>query len=327
MDSGHCTVEKLTEAIKLVENLRSSVYLVFDDLVGGKTISDGIKDHRAINDKEKGKKLVANLHLNLQNGVHKALSMVETSMTGLGRYYLSTIPTNPGFHLMSLETDDQRSQQVYELLQKDYLGVAKLCDNSELMFKSLIRNMKIRSTMEIEPTPVANIYQSIQAPRTHLESFVANMTARFTSPGSQTNLKLVVMQSSSGNMLKAIVGTVLKACIMMQGLIVDRVVVHSFNEETTNETIWPASRFILFQRLTEVANAASLYYQNSTKFFFWLSCYINLYSQPCKGCGKILCDENNRDRYLPPIRRDYSHPDVPYHLSCFHNSDEIRGYS
>ena len=54
MDSGHCTVEKLTEAIKLVENLRSSVYLVFDDLVGGKTISDGIKDHRAINDKEKG---------------------------------------------------------------------------------------------------------------------------------------------------------------------------------------------------------------------------------------------------------------------------------
>ena len=49
-----CNVEKLTETIRLVENLRSSVYMVFDELVGGKTIFDGIKDHRTINDKEKG---------------------------------------------------------------------------------------------------------------------------------------------------------------------------------------------------------------------------------------------------------------------------------
>ena len=50
-----CTVDKLTETIKLVENLRAAVYVVFDELVGGKTINDGIKDHRAITDKEKGR--------------------------------------------------------------------------------------------------------------------------------------------------------------------------------------------------------------------------------------------------------------------------------
>lgn len=56
MDSTSiCNVEKLTETIKLVENLRSCVFIVFDELVGGKTINDGIKDHRTINDKEKGK--------------------------------------------------------------------------------------------------------------------------------------------------------------------------------------------------------------------------------------------------------------------------------
>lgn len=41
-----CTVEKLTEAARMVENLRAAVYVVFDELVGGKTINDGIKDHR-----------------------------------------------------------------------------------------------------------------------------------------------------------------------------------------------------------------------------------------------------------------------------------------
>ena len=54
-NSNICSVEKLTETIKLVENLRATVYVVFDELVGGKTINDGIKDHRTINDKEKGK--------------------------------------------------------------------------------------------------------------------------------------------------------------------------------------------------------------------------------------------------------------------------------
>ena len=53
-NSNICSVEKLTETIKLMENLRSTVYVVFDELVGGKTINDGIKDHRTINDKEKG---------------------------------------------------------------------------------------------------------------------------------------------------------------------------------------------------------------------------------------------------------------------------------
>ena len=59
-----------------------------------------------------GKKMVANLHLNLQNGVNKALNMLETSMASLGRYPLSTLPHNPGFHLLSLETNDIRGQEV-----------------------------------------------------------------------------------------------------------------------------------------------------------------------------------------------------------------------
>lgn len=56
--------------------------------------------------------MVANLHLNLQNGVNKALAMLETSMSGLGRYPLSTLPPNPGFHLVSLEANDNQTQQV-----------------------------------------------------------------------------------------------------------------------------------------------------------------------------------------------------------------------
>ncbi|KAL5267136.1 hypothetical protein ACHWQZ_G004238 [Mnemiopsis leidyi] len=322
-NSNICSVEKLTETIKLVENLRATVYVVFDELVGGKTINDGIKDHRTINDKEKGKKMVANLHLNLQNGVNKALNMLESSMSSLGRYPLSALPHNPGFHLLSLETTDSAGQELYETLHNDYMHVYKICDNSGLMFKSLTRNMKIPNTQDIEPISQTNIYHTIKAPRSHLESFVANMNQRFGSSGGSQVLKLNLMKTSSGNMLKAIVGTVLKANIMMQGLLVDRVVVHSFNEETTNENIWPPSKFIVFNRLTEIANSAALYYGSSSKFFFWLSYYQNLYSQPCKSCGKILMDENNRDRYLPPVRRDFVHQDMVYHLSCYQSNDEL----
>ena len=228
------------------------------------------------------------------------------------------------------------------------------------MFKSLSRNMKIRNAGDIEIVPPSNKFQSILASRAYLESFVANMNSRFTREGTQVlltgchicilyktasecsifrkfkiriynpinspplqSLKLIVMQSSSGTMLKAIVSQVLKANIIMQGIVVDRVIIHSFNEETTNETIWPPSKFIVFNKLTEIANSASLYFGNATKFFIWLSYYQNLYSQPCRGCGKILCDENNKDRFLPPIRRDFNQLDKAYHLSCFQNSDDL----
>lgn len=56
--------------------------------------------------------MVANLHLNLQNGVNKALNMLESSMSSLGRYPLSALPHNPGFHLLSLETTDSAGQEV-----------------------------------------------------------------------------------------------------------------------------------------------------------------------------------------------------------------------
>ena len=79
----------------------------------------------------------------------------------------------------------------------------------------------------------------------------------------------------------------------------------------------------VFNRLTQIANSASLYCNSSSKFFFWLSYYQSLYSQTCKGCGKVLCDENNSDRFLPPIRRDFNYPELAYHLSCFQNGDDI----
>ena len=60
--------------------------------------------------------------------------------------------------------------------------------------------MKIRNIGDIEPPPPASIFHSIQAPRSHLESFVANMNSRFSTSGGQGSLKLILMQSSSGDM-------------------------------------------------------------------------------------------------------------------------------
>ena len=72
-----------------------------------------------------GKKMVANLHLNLQNGVNKALNMLESSMSSLGRYPLSALPHNPGFHLLSLETSDHAGQEVSASTLQGIEGVFK----------------------------------------------------------------------------------------------------------------------------------------------------------------------------------------------------------
>ena len=317
------SIEKLTEVIKLVENLRSSIYVVFDELVGGKTINDGIKDHHSINDKEKGKKLVSNLHINLLNGVNRAISLLEMSMSSLGRFPLSVTASHPAFHLISLESKSSNiNSQIYETLHNNYINTARLCDNSETMFKRLTRNLKFRSSADIESISGQPFSpQLVTLSKQHWENLVIKMNMKFSKEGS---LKLNLMNSPTCIMIRAIVSPVLKACIVMQGQLIHRIIVHSYNEETSNDTIWPPSKFIVFQKVTDIANSAALHFQSNTpKFLIWLSWYQRLYSQPCRSCQKILSDENDKDRFLPPVRRDFVHNDWVYHLSCYSCTDDV----
>jgi len=313
------TVEKLTDAIRLVENLRSSIYIVFEEMVGGKTINDGIKDHRAMNDKEKGKKMVNNLHTNLGN-VHKALTSLEHAMQSLGRYPFNTPLGNLG--LLSLEPKScLKPSTVYNTLYDSYTWANKMSENSDIMFKSLTKVTKMKNTIDTEAV-VPRPFMALHIARSTLEDFIITMNTKFTREG----LKLILMETKCGTMIKATINCILKACVVMEGLMVDRVVIHGFNESTTNDNIWPPSKFIVFKKLTEIANAASLYYCNPSRqrgvhmFFYWLSHYHNLYSVPCMSCGKILRDECNKERFLPPIRRDFLKQDRCFHPTCYQSS-------
>jgi hypothetical protein len=63
-------------------------------------------------------------------------------------------------------------------------------------------------------------------------------------------------------------GRILKAVVAFKGLMIEWVLVKGFNEEFTNENgqldLWTESRYQVFRKLTENANAAMLHFYSPT---------------------------------------------------------------
>lgn len=165
--------------------------------------------------------MVANLHMNLKNGVHKALAMLETSIANLGRCPISGLTTNPGFCQLSLEAIGQEDLEVivtffiwvficslkskklltllianlltlaqfYEQLHDDYLRSYQISENSVSMFKRLTLNTKIPNTHELEPP--STLYHPITAPRAKIETFVATLNQRYSTTGNPVCYEII----------------------------------------------------------------------------------------------------------------------------------------
>ncbi|GFU10776.1 mediator of RNA polymerase II transcription subunit 27 [Trichonephila clavipes] len=79
---------------------------------------------------------------------------------------------------------------------------------------------------------------------------------------------------------------------MLRGLIIDWVIVKGYNEEFYNENdkldMWSGSRYLVFQKVTEHANAAMLHFYSPNlpelavrSFLTWIRSYGNLFTAPC----------------------------------------------
>ncbi|KAL1472534.1 hypothetical protein MTO96_022938 [Rhipicephalus appendiculatus] len=80
--------------------------------------------------------------------------------------------------------------------------------------------------------------------------------------------------------------------------------------------MWSKSRYQVFQKVTEHANAAMLHFFSPQlpdlavkSFLTWLHSYLHLFSAPCRRCGTRL--QHN----MPPTWRDLRNLDV-YHETC-----------
>ncbi|TRY63128.1 hypothetical protein TCAL_11663 [Tigriopus californicus] len=113
---------------------------------------------------------------------------------------------------------------------------------------------------------------------------------------------------------------ILKAILIFKGLMIEWVVVKGFNEESTKPDgsldVWSDSKYQVFQRITENANAAMLNFQSPLypelgvkSFMTYLHSFLKLFTEKCKKCGYHL--HNN----IPPTWREFKTLE-PFHEDC-----------
>ncbi|XP_065569174.1 mediator of RNA polymerase II transcription subunit 27-like [Artemia franciscana] len=120
--------------------------------------------------------------------------------------------------------------------------------------------------------------------------------------------------------LQITIGRVIKAVVMLKGLMIEWVQIKSFTEDFSGEDgkldIWTDSRYKVFRKVTEHANSAMLHFSSPIypelgvkSFLVWLHHYTKLFCDPCKRCGRHL------QNLLPPTWRDVRSME-PYHEEC-----------
>lgn len=100
---------------------------------------------------------------------------------------------------------------------------------------------------------------------------------------------------------------------------IEWVTVKGFNETLDNvDDHWIESRYEVFRSVQDHTHHAMMHFYSPTfaelalrSFMTWFGSYSNLFSEPCKKCGKFLL--NN----LPPTYRDHRSLET-FHEECRH---------
>ncbi|GFY47196.1 mediator of RNA polymerase II transcription subunit 27 [Trichonephila inaurata madagascariensis] len=273
---GGINLGALHSGLKAVRALRSTVLEVFKLLGDGATAAYG--------DEERAKFI---------NEVQATLASVKVRMREL-----ETAGT-----LLELIKSHRWFDKVYELSSH---ATSIFSQNSlkRAHFSTLTSSKQMRP----RPTGHNRPPQSVDLTTTSLTQYFPDIQMQVLKPyGNST----IIMVS---------VARTLKALIMLRGLIIDWVIVKGYNEEFYNENdkldMWSGSRYLVFQKVTEHANAAMLHFYSPNlpelavrSFLTWIRSYGNLFTAPCRKCGNRL--HNN----MPPTWRDVRNLDV-YHESC-----------
>lgn len=254
--------------------------------------------------------------------LQKSLSAVNKYMSDLEKS--TTIVSSPG--LMSLGNSNLLTVDpvvdktpLYSQLLHSYKWSNKMHEHASLAASLLTQNTLKRSHLSgsyhaKRPRKIPSS-SHVVSPQ-NVDSLIQNFNRHFSDMP-------ITVARPFGNpaFLQVTLARTLKAVIVLRGLIIEWVLVKGFAEETLNEKgepdIWSKSKYTVFQKVTDHANAAMLHFHMPhvagqlalQSFMTWLHSYANLFSQSCHKCGCHLLDN------LPPTWRDFRTLD-PYHESC-----------
>ncbi|GIY74959.1 mediator of RNA polymerase II transcription subunit 27-B [Caerostris darwini] len=304
MEAIGINFDALQSGLKAVRALRSSVIELF------KLLGDGAS--AAYGDEER-EKFLNEVQVILGNTKVRMREM-ETAGTLLGT---PNPPLNLGNSGLLSQDPAYEKTPLYSELVKSHRWFDKVVDLSSQATSMFSQNSLKRAHF----SPLTPSKQLRAKPTGHNlpPQFVDQTTAHLHRIFPDMDLQVMKPYGSSTVITMSIART-LKALIMLRGLIIDYVVVKGYNEDFYGENdkldIWSESRYLVFQKVTEHANAAMLHFYSPNlpelavrSFLTWLRSYGTLFTAPCRKCGNRL--HNN----MPPTWRDVRNLDV-YHESC-----------
>jgi len=295
-------VDNLQNSLILLGQLRDSTNQVF------KTAAEGVKGSHG--EDKKDQKFLGEVK-SLIDTVGDQIKEVETNVSQPSNLQ-SQLP------LGNLDSDSaQESFSLYTDLAKSYKWLDKAHEFAGGAASNLSQNSLKRSYGAVTKSRRRNPNNSHTAPPAALNSLIDSINKMFQ------DMKLTVNRPS-GTKLNAIVEVsldrILKAILIFKGLMIEWVVVKGYEEDLVKSDgqpdIWGESRYQVFQRITENANAAMLHFQSPIypelavkSFMTYMHSFGSLFSDKCKQCGSHL--QHN----LPPTWREFRTLEA-YHEDC-----------
>jgi len=277
-----------------------------------KTASDGTHARHGAEMEGKEKKFLSELKLTM-DVVNSQIKELETK-ANMTQPNINSLPLGNSVYL-SLDAAPE-SIKIYQDLSTSYKWYDKTREYatgaSNLVSQNSLSRSYGKMTKSRRRAPNTS---HIASPKT-----VDNAIAQSSHPFKDMQFRVV---RPNGSQLKAIVhitlGRILKATLVLKGLVIEWVVVKGFNEEGTGDSeaeIWKESDCLVFRKITENANAAMLnfnspiYPEFSLKSFItYLHSFDTLFTDKCRKCGFFI--RNN----LPPTWREFKTLE-PFHEDC-----------
>jgi mediator of RNA polymerase II transcription subunit 27 len=291
----------MTDISASLEELRQLSNQVF--LTGGSGLSvdrDTSKDHSWLSD--------------LQTQLGSVNSSVQDIETAAAQFNAQTNVLMVG----NVDTDPQlESFNLYSELAKNHRWIDKVHEYAVGASAFLQQNGLKRSYCSVAKSRRKPLSTCHIAQPDHLTKMIAGINNMFS------DMKVTVSRPG-GSMLNAVVEVhldrILKSVIIFKGLMIEWVVVKGWKEDLLKADgqvdIWGESRYQVFQRITENANAAMFNFQSAVypdlavrSFMTYLHSFCSLFSDKCKQCGCHL--QNN----LPPTWREFRTLE-PFHEDC-----------
>jgi len=303
----------------LLENLQGSLRLVTElravSAILWQTTADGMGVKHGKEDGGREKRFLSELK-SLLDGVGAKIGELDQSLNA-HQHWAGPFPLGQSLYLSLDSAPD--SMPIYNNLVMSYRWLDRAHDYAGTAATMLSQNSLNRSYGKVQgknrkSRPPNNSYT---APPAALDNLILgigrllpDMTFNVTRPNG-TKLNALV---------EVTLDRVLKAVLIFKGLMIEWVVVKGFAEESVSTDgvvdVWSDSRYKVFRKITENANAAMLNFQSPVypevaikSFMTYLHSFVNLFTDKCKKCG---CHLHN---YLPPTWREFKTLE-PFHEDC-----------